>query len=214
MKQSRNTGRFRTIAPPENGGEMFNILWEPALCILDFHMRYAAHPKVLDRVSQGLITLAKIAHCYEIRSAFNSLIHTICNNLMSNLLCFGYKNHSFANMDISPPLPLHLQRQFDEDDDWNDLGTGNINGGIANSGDVSGGGGSMGKGVASGVGGGGSGNVGGAGYQQLSLEVRITFILRIFFGLVSNHGKLLILVFCFFLYFFFNCFFVNLKMKK
>lgn len=52
LKKSQKLHRFTTIAPQTNGAEMFNILWEPALSILQFHLRFARHPKVLDRVVQ------------------------------------------------------------------------------------------------------------------------------------------------------------------
>ena len=52
LKKSQKLHKFTTIAPPTNGAEMFNILWEPALSILQFHLRFAGHPKVLDRVVQ------------------------------------------------------------------------------------------------------------------------------------------------------------------
>eukprot|EP01084_Bolivina_argentea_P173960 301330_1 len=91
-KESQKLHKFSTIAPPTNGAEMFNILWEPALRILQFHLRYAGHPKVLDRVVQGIQTLARIAHCYHIPAAFNAIMHSICNHLMMCLLQFGTKN--------------------------------------------------------------------------------------------------------------------------
>jgi len=89
LKKSQKMHRFKTCAPPTNGAEMFNILWEPALSILQFHLRFAKHPKVLHRVVQGIHTLARIAHCYQIRSAFNAIMHTFCNHLMMCLLQFG-----------------------------------------------------------------------------------------------------------------------------
>ena len=52
LKKSQVLHKFSTVAPPTNGAEMFNILWEPALSILQFHLRFAGHPKVLDRVVQ------------------------------------------------------------------------------------------------------------------------------------------------------------------
>lgn len=52
LKKSQVYGKFSTIAPPSNGAQMFNILWSPALNILAFHLRYARHPKVLDRIMQ------------------------------------------------------------------------------------------------------------------------------------------------------------------
>ena len=52
LKKSEKLHKFSTIAPPTIGAEMFNILWEPALSILAFHLRFASHPKVLDRVVQ------------------------------------------------------------------------------------------------------------------------------------------------------------------
>lgn len=41
---------------------------------------------------QGIQTLARIAHCYQIRSAFNAIMHSLCNHLMMCLLQFGTQN--------------------------------------------------------------------------------------------------------------------------
>jgi len=101
LEKTKKLHKFSTIAPPTIGAEMFNILWEPALSILAFHLRFAGHPKVLDRVVQGIQTLAKIAHHYQIRSACNAIIHSMCNHLIRCLLQFGIQNQSLPHSFVS-----------------------------------------------------------------------------------------------------------------
>ncbi|ETO31740.1 hypothetical protein RFI_05378, partial [Reticulomyxa filosa] len=103
LKKSRTSGKFKTIALHSNGMEMFSILWERALKILEFHLQHAGHPKVLERVSQGFKTLTQIAHCYQIRSAFNAIVHSICKNLMIHLhQCAEDWQHETRSLSIQP----------------------------------------------------------------------------------------------------------------
>ena len=41
LKMTKKRGEFTTITPATNGCDVFNILWEPALIILEFHLEYA-----------------------------------------------------------------------------------------------------------------------------------------------------------------------------
>ena len=50
---------------------------------------------------QGIGTLAKIAHFYQIRSACNAIIHSMCNHLIRCLLQFGIQNQSLPHSFVS-----------------------------------------------------------------------------------------------------------------
>lgn len=85
IHRSAKVGTFKTNAAHGLGKDMFNMIWQEAIHILNFYLESSTNSKVLQRIIEGYHSFSTICNVYGFLEIFNNLVIAVCNSLCEQL---------------------------------------------------------------------------------------------------------------------------------